>query len=355
VIRFSIVLASLAVLALAGCTADAPPATERASSTPTTAPALTAPRAALPLSCAELLPLARVQSHLSDPVTIHVDETHLPPSLDDMAVVAAGGTECVWGGQYMTDSTYDTGVSLAILPEAASAFAASEANVGGDGYVSNTIGDGSSYQCTSTGESGGDWCTGDALVSGYWVSFLINDSNGPSGDTAVTGTMAEVVAAIRAAGPERSNWTPPASDLDPERWCTATDAAARIGTVTGGAVSRTDYEPRLGIRGIAAERAKVTGCIWITGQGGYFAVVTIPGGAWAIPMLADAPPMWTLIGPPSTLSLTGSTGAVRGCGDHCEAMIGIGTDLVDISQAADSDVSPTFDVTAQRFVDSSTP
>jgi hypothetical protein len=349
--------AGVLALLLSGCSASttAPTSSTHPSPKPTrTAAVLTAPRAALPSTCAELLPLPTVQSHLIDPVSIRVDETHLPPLLDDLALVAAGGTECVWGGENRTDATYDTGVTLKILPDAATAFAAWEASPSIGGAVRNTIGQGSSYDCFDASGSGGDWCGGDALMSGYWVSFVVNDISGSGGDTVVASMLAPVATAVAAAGPARANWAPPASTTDIARWCSAPDAAARIGAVTGTAMTLTDYEPRTGIDGLAADRARTSGCIWASVDQGYFSVVNLPAGAWAIPVLVSNPPNWTLIGQPTSLQLTASTGAVRGCGEHCEAMIGIGTDLVDISQSGNEDVSPGFDATAQRLVDSAT-
>ena len=65
-------------------------ATLRLSERDSPAAALTALRAALPLRCAELLPLPKVQSHLTNPVSVKVDETHPPATLGDLAVLQVG-------------------------------------------------------------------------------------------------------------------------------------------------------------------------------------------------------------------------------------------------------------------------
>ena len=350
--KFAISAALLACV-LTGCSTSAPSSGPTVPTTSTAIPpVLSSPRSALSLECSALFPIARVQALLSDPVAIKIDEMHPPRRIEELAVLQAGGTECAWGGQNMTDSTWDTGIVLEILPLAATEFASWESSGSSPKAVTGTIGDESGFQCGETSDTGGDWCSGDALVKGYWISFSVNDVDGAHGGgvAATESAMAEVVAGITAAGPARANWTPPVTTITGGKLCSDPAAAARVSAIVGDTLTASAPNVLPNLTAVAATRVGLVSCAW-RGPHGEFDVSTLPAGAWAYPLVVAHPPMWTMLGAPASFAVSGADGAVRACGDGCQAQISVDGSLVQIYTSADSDVSGAFSGTVQKAID----
>jgi hypothetical protein len=321
-IRIGVLAASVVLFAvLAGCAhaptaGPSPSAAKTAKPSPSPSPTqLEQPRSALALTCAQLLPLPQLQAHLVDPVSVKIDETHLPRLLAEIAVLQAGGTQCAWGGEYMTDSTWETGVTLAVLPDASRDFLSWESEPAAPRSVIGSVGDFSGLTCSP----GSGWCSGDALVGSYWVGFSVNDVNTTDVNTTdvdaatakANAVMAIVVAAIRGAAPARSNWTPPSSTLNGRELCVDSSATA-------------------------ASRTAMAGCSWSNPTDG-LTVETLPSGSWALPALVSNPPKWTFFGSPAPLAVPGADGAIGACGDGCEAYAALDGGLIMIYRGTISD------------------
>ena len=329
----ALVLCGVAVLS--GCTpsvsAPTPTPTSSSSSASPTADALTRPRSALPLSCAQILSLSELRSHLVDPVTVQIDETHAPRRLDEIAVLQVGGMQCAWGGRNMTDATWDTGVTLAVLPDATADFTAWEADPSAPHAVTGTLGDFSGLTCESTGDASGDWCAGDVLVGTSWISFTVDDIGGAAGaGVSTTATViGAVVDAVRGAGPARSNWTPPTDAVTGIEFCTQSTTASEILGAPVGPID-ADFAPAPDLALVASNRADVSGCDFTDASSRRFTVSTLPAGAWALPIVAAAPPLWTLLGRPTPFDVSGTDGALRACGDGCQALVSVGGSLLQV-------------------------
>jgi hypothetical protein len=323
------VAVAVLVLALAGC---APTPASGQSTAPATSPRPTAtlasaPVPALPLTCARLFTVGAVQSHLHATVSAEVDETHTGGYLEDFAMLQAGGTECTWGGQDMTDSSYDTGVVLTILPDAATEFAARQMPTSGD-MVTGTIGASSAYDCAS-----GAWCYGDALAGSYWISFIVGDADSPdNGPTPATveAILKPIAQAVSTAGGSVKPWAKPSEAFDGAALCTAVGAQGLVSSALGAAVTPQDTTAFDDIFGAAAHREGLIKCSWAAGPNDGIGIDVLPGGSWVYPRVAAAPPLWNLIGHPTAIDASGSDGALVGCGDHCEALFSIQKSLVQL-------------------------
>lgn len=329
-----VLLVPVLVLALAGCTFGTNSAKSTVSPSPATStPALAAaPTPALSLSCADLFAAGAVQSHLASPVAVKVDETHFAPLIQDIAVLQAGGTECTWGGTDRTDGGYDTGVVLAILPDAASEFASRALPTGA--LVRGAVGADSSFQCVSGGSSG-DQCTGDALAGGYWIEFSVSDSDGipGAGSSTTQAIVKPIVAAIAAAGGTVSDWARPARTFDGAAFCSDSGASARISAAVGETLVPGPPFQSSGVRAAAQTREKMANCTWASASDPTSNIIisTLPAGSWATSALLAAPPSWTLIGVPTAFTVPNSDAALHGCGDHCEALVSSHGSLVSFS------------------------
>jgi hypothetical protein len=336
------------VLALVGCapSTTSSPSSARAASPSPSASLTSAPVPALPLSCAQLFTIGAVQSHLHATVSTQVDETHVGTYLEDLAVLQAGGTECTWGGTDMTDSSYDTGVVLTILPDAATEFAARQLSTSAD-VVTGTIGTSSAYDCAS-----GAWCYGDALAGGYWISFVVGDADSPdNGPTAATveAILKPIAQAVGSAGGSVKPWAKSNKAFDGAALCTDAGAQGLVSSALGGAVTLQDATAFDGILGAAAQREGMTSCIWTAGPNNGIGIDVLPGGSWVYPRVAAAPPLWTLIGHPSAIDAPGSEGALVGCGEHCEALFSIQKSLVHLNMSDLLDQAPATAIT-QKIV-----
>ncbi len=250
----------------------------------------------------------------------------------------------------MTDSTWDTGIVIEILPAAAAEFASWESFASSPTAVTGTISDESGFQCGETSDAGGDRCSGDARVKGYWISFSVNDVDGADGGGVATteSAMTQVVAGITAASPARANWTPPGTIITGKELCSDPATAARVTAIVGDTLTSSELNVPPDLTAMAAKRIGLVSCAW-RGPHGEFDLSTLPAGAWAYPLVIAHPP--TMLGAPASFAVSGADGAVRACGDGCQPQISVGGSLVQIYASADGDVSGTFSDAVQRVID----
>jgi hypothetical protein len=339
--------AAALMLVLAGCATTPGGAGTAGSGSSSPSPALAAaPVPALPLTCAQLFTIGAVQSQLHDTVSTRVDETHLGSTIEDLAVLQAGGTECVWGGQGMTDENFETGVTIDILPDAASEFAARQ-GAADAGTISGTIGSSSTYSCDT-----GFGCVGDALAGGYWMSFIVNDANGSddaAAASAVEAIMKPIADAIAKAGGSVVAWAEPKTSFDGAALCSAATASALVtGAVGAGAQVAPGFADS-GLHAAAANRERVTTCEWSGGDSAFLEVAVLPGGSWAWPLLAAAPPLLRSIGVPAAIELAGSDGALSGCGDGCASLVSVHNSVAFLGLPQDFDQA-TATAATQKLV-----
>jgi hypothetical protein len=310
VMRGILTLVPVLALLLAGCAptsaqpSGGPPAS--ASATPPST-ALTAPRAALPLSCEGVISTAHIQAALKDPISAKVTESTAPRTVQDVALQQAGGTICVWGGATMTDSGYDSGLTLRILPHAAAGFSTWKSSRYFGSQAQAGIGDDFGYQCD---REPADECGGDILVGGYWVSLQLSALDTTSitraGFLDIAAQIADAVA--KAPGP-RDNWTPPTGSFSGGTRCAATPGIGNA--VTAGPYPDIDMAAALSVSAVRLSCPAADD----------LDIEVIPAGSWAFAPLVDAAPLWFMIGTPARVEIRGASGAAIACDDACESVL----------------------------------
>lgn len=318
----SLLVAASAVIMLAGC-APAPshPASPHTgspgSATPAAVPtAPVAPGWAYGIGCEDLIPSSTVQSHIVAPVSVKYDEHSVPATTFDVAFADAGGLKCVWGGTNRTDSSYDDGLTLMVLPQAAAEYASWVAAGGTPGCSINACID------------------GGRLVESTWVSIVLSDSERTGGNSANlsaddVAVAAHVADALGHLGTRGGLWSPPAGADTGARFCQA-DEAARLANAfadtSNVSLDNVPAVPSNDLLSVALARGGFVSCGWTVGGDhsiGSLAISTVPGGAWASARMYASPPAHYPFGQYSAVSIAGATGAVAGCGDGCQAMFSV--------------------------------
>lgn len=333
-------LASVLVLVVAGCASPSPESPPPASS-PSAGPEPESPelpRSALPLNCQELVTTEVVQSQLVDPVQVRVDEASAPMDLWDAALTQVGGLHCVWGGEHRTDASYDTGLTIDVLPDAAAEFATWSTSPHSGEQLRSAFGDDSVFWCDGTFTI----CRGDVLIGTYWLSLYLSDSRRPvTSDAATRQTLTTLlqpmIDAIRTAPPARPLWVPPTESVEPCSGNGRSEIEAALGLPSDGFES---WQVELGdypdLTNVALVRAKVAGCRWVlatptlSSYPNSVDLTVLPGGAWVFPSYATQPPSWTLAGAgaPRTHPSVGTV--YSACGDGCHALLARNSALVNI-------------------------
>jgi len=323
-----------------------------ASPTPSTA-ALTAPRSAIPATCAQLLPTATAVAAFPAASAIAVRESESTPPQDAIQVAArqAGGLHCLWGGSERQDNGYVDVITLDVISDAAGDY--HDNVVPNTGDEVNTFGTASDVSCQGDPQF---FCVGQVLVGTTWVE-LDYDSLGGEGEPA-SGSLQRfhsllggVVSRAQAAGADRSLWSPPAG------WNGAalcTDAAlARVRTATGHAdLEQTDYSMEgpatAGSAGLA--RVGFDQCGWAREASSgltLFGVQFVPGGAWAIAQELAQPPSF-YYGTLAPVSIPGATAALALCNDAaCQADLAVAGTWISVqADGASSMAELTHDIAA---------
>jgi hypothetical protein len=335
--RVSVAAAGL-LLIVAGCAADPTPSDTEPLPDPTPTPTYVqpdAPAATLPLNCADFGSLAAIQSSFAEPLQVRVDETSAPEGAYRAEFTQAGGLTCIWGGDGRTDASYDAGLTLNILGDAADAYAAYGPPDGSS--VQDTLGDDSAIDCYAFVP--GYQCFGQVLVGEYWIDAVVSDSaNVTSTADAVamfTAVVGSVVDKVRAAGEPRPAWIPPAGSFDGAALCSdPTAVAAALGVAPGElSVQVLGANDTLQIAE-GTRRSGSSHCTWGTASSTYAANLTaLAGGAWAMKRYLAQPTVAIggLQQAPQPVTLPNTESAILSCGDGCVAAMVIGGSIVYLS------------------------
>ncbi|MGN6326470.1 hypothetical protein [Pseudolysinimonas sp.] len=238
----------------------------------------------------------------------------------------AGGLACAWGGEDRTDSTYNTGLTLTLLPDATADFAAFQRDPYLNGNNAPTVGAASVIHCNGPQAP----CLGDVLVGATWLEFTYSDAGRAADPTsAVVALLTSIASRVQGLIPA-PHWEPPASAAS------AVDCSDAAGSaLVGIPVSSTPQDPGLvSLGSAAARRAGVVGCEWGAEDAAASAAVgLLPGGAWAFAPMAATSPAVPLVGPLVPSSVEWSDGALSGCGDGCDGIISVRGSLVFVNAA----------------------
>ena len=227
----AIVVVSVLSAALSGCASEPETiATPSATPTPTLTvePALR-PNSVFAINCAELLTLDEVQSRVTAPVSVQRDESNVSAAYWELESYQRGGLSCRWGGENRTDSSFDDGVDVLLLPEAGADFAARTS--GGSTTLVDVAGAVTAFsQCGFGSElvdgAAPGYCTVWALVGTSLAELRFSDSQGAYPTQQAIGAVAiglleTAIERMVAAGTREQEWTPPATSLEADSaFCT---------------------------------------------------------------------------------------------------------------------------------------
>jgi hypothetical protein len=326
-----VLMASAAVLA--GCAAApvaAPTISPTVSPTPTE-PALAEPRTALALTCDELFGVNELQPLLVTPVQVRQDESTTPLGVQGATFEQAGASLCVLGGEDRTDGSYDQGLRIEAVPNAAAQFDAHLASTTiPDSARIDTVGDRSVLVCQGSEQFGGGTnyeCWADFLVGDFWVNARMSDAADLDSEEAaalVTAVLTTVADRIRASGPPRALWVPP-SGADLAVLCSDPMAPAALFDVDPATLSVADTSYVL--QGIP-----LPGCSWAVPDGGSLGVSVLRSGSWAFDEIAASPGANFLKWPNESapLDVPATDGALISCNDGCYALVSWQGNLVQL-------------------------
>ena len=342
------------VVVLAGCapavvptsspspTAVASAPTDTPTPTPTAASA--EPTIRVPLQCGSLFTSTAATALVGVPVTASVDESTKPADVSDVADVQRGILTCTWGGKDKTDSGYDQALSIYVEPDGAEDFATNLAYLkkGFADAQTNTFGDESTYGC---GSGDGFDCAANVLVGSYWLTVDLHDfdslhqASKLTVESRIKQVLTIVVPALQSAGEASAPWIAPVGAIS--SYCTkknnVVDARKAFGS-PGLSYDSDPPQPFGDVSTIAESGADYASCAWYQlgdtpkGQSSDASVGILHGGGWAIPQFVADPPTQWYVGTYKVVSVPGTTGAVLACNNaDCDAIVGIGTDAVEIA------------------------
>lgn len=228
--------ATTLVLVLSGCAQGPTPVPTVA---PTEAPTATVEPAVRPnpvfaIDCAELLSLDDVQARLDVAIAIKRDESSVPSEFWDIPALQQGALSCRWGGDNRTGSSFDDGVDLLLLPDAADEYAFRSVN-GFEQAVEVAGADAAVTQCGFSSEPEGDgapgYCTVFSLVGSTLVELRFSDSQGSYASEKAIGDVAIellelAIARALDAGSRSQEWEAPTSTIEADTaFCDSVGAA----------------------------------------------------------------------------------------------------------------------------------
>ncbi|MEO7720546.1 MAG: hypothetical protein ABIS08_01365 [Pseudolysinimonas sp.] len=329
------IVGAVVLLALSGCGLPTPAHPSSAGThgttprpTATTA-ALTAPRSAIPTTCAQLLPTATAAGAFPAASGIAVRESESTAPQDAIAVGArqAGGLHCLWGGTERQDNGYVDYISLDVLGAAAVAYHDNVTTSPGDEV--NTFGTASDAECQGDPQF---FCFAQVLIGTTWIELDYNSLGGEgepaSGSLARFNTLLTgIVTRVQGAGANRPLWTPPAA-WDGASLCT--DAAlTRVRAATGHVdLVQTDYSMEGPLTAASASLARLgfEQCGWAREAPSgltLFGLQFVQGGAWAMAQELAQPPSF-YYGTLAPVSIAGATSALALCNEAaCQADLAV--------------------------------
>ena len=332
------------VVVLTGCSSPAgdhahPHTVAPAVAAPTPTPTVPAePGWPYSIGCADILTEAQVQANVTATVSVKADETAVPSRFTDVSLADAGGLRCVWGGADMTDSSYDAGVALTILPKASAAYAARPATT--------------PYPCKAWG------CWEDFLVGDTWVEMRYSDSGQKNNATDVQAQVDRVKAIIadrlNSLGVPRAPWSVPEGSLTAGQACLSSGSGLVAGAIgVDPSTVRLDTQPSYSLQYSSVDaRSGDTYCRWMIGSGhsSSMTLEVIPGGSWAFAGVSAR----LLAGPTESGTFTpavipGADSAVVACSDYCSAVVSAQHSLAMFTTESPKDQA-TFIAEVQRLV-----
>ena len=300
------------VLMLAGCAPAAPEAAPTDTPVVSPTPSATAqgdPWSTLPLACADLLSEAEAQALTGAPVTLKEDESFVD-NLRSMALRQVGALSCTWGGEELTDNSYNQTVDLTVLPDADAAFDEGVWQVDDGAIVYPEGSTTSEYLCQPLYD-GIAYCTANVLLNGYWAQAWVQADN--QTEESITSGMRSLVDTLTtrmgAAGAPRPAW------VSPE------------GSLTGAYCGRpVDVGPPP-VRAMAVGFVR-SGALACTSPNGA-EVIILPAGAWGVP-IAQGTRAFYAVSEFAPFDVPGADFALWGCGDGCSALVSVGGSAVSI-------------------------
>jgi hypothetical protein len=296
------------------------------------------------LQCGNLFTATTVATLVGVPVTAVVDESTKPADLWEVANVQRGILTCTWGGKDKTDSGYDQALSIYVEPDGADDFAKNLAylKTSFTDAQTNTFGDESTYGCWS---GGGFDCAANVLVGRYWLTVDLHDlaslhqASKLTVESRIKQVLTVVVPALQSAGDASVPWVAPVGAIN--SYCTkknnVVDARKAFGS-PGLSYDSDPAQPFGDVSTIAESGGDYAMCAWYQlgdtpkGQSSDASVAILHGGGWAIPQFVAGPPTQWYVGAYKVVSVSGTTGAVLACNNaDCDAIVGIGTDAVEIA------------------------
>ncbi len=316
-----IVAAAAVVLLLAGCSAASEPTpTPTASATRSPAPEPQgAPEPRLPVDCPDLFSEDGASLVLGTSVSLKVGDAAVrnPGFAQERQV---GTLTCIWGGESMTNNSWDTSIQLRVLSDADADFDRGVWSVD-DGAIVYPEGELSEYLCSDAGTwTSYPMCRANVLLDGYWAQAIVTFAHGDSGvareaaEVAMRGIVDTIRAVIGNAGEPRPVWVAPDDSL--------------VGAACDGRPAVVD-ESTLGdvLEFVARDRAPYRWCEWSEGV----TVAILAGGSWAIDGLEayGDRPYWS-VPPFSAVSVAGAEAALAACELECVLVAAVGGSLVSI-------------------------
>lgn len=341
------VLAVGVALTLAGCIPVAPTPTPTDAASPSATPSPTPTAAALPVptlpvTCADVFTDTAASDILGASVQLKVAETTIR---DIYSIVSrqAGLLDCIWGGEGRTDNGWDEHIYLDVLPNAATEYDAGVWQVD-DGATPYTAGDISEYLCTTFGDDEQYFCNANILIDGYWAQVNAQASAAGSTQQAAEARMAKLLdslaVTIGGAGSANPAWAPPSDGITGAFCADITESTSTVQAAFGVPDLASDPyipPPPYGASQVAQQRAGEQDCRWSAGFTSVY-VQVVPGGAWAFPAIAAAPPRTSYALPVmAPVAIAGTDAAFVACGDGCYALLSVGGATVGVGTDTTSD------------------
>ena len=341
-----------AVVALAGCTPSASPASSPSTGGSSVAPSAgasptpsattaSAPVPRVQLKCASIFAIPNVANWIADThAALKIDETSAPTDIYKIAAQQYGTLSCEWGGKYQQDGAYVDALYLSIATDAVDAFDANPLDENGQTH-NYTAGTKSQYTCTD--ESGQFQCSADLLVGTTWASFALQNIDGSSVTSTlltsrVKGILDSLAGQLTAAPAALPAWTAPASASP--TFCTTAGRTAIVRTIFANpALKESVYQGGGGAQdALLGPVSKYVGdCTWENGTHDEqsLEIQSLQGGAWAIPIIATAQPSTDYLDTKFLpVTVAGADSAVLGCGgpdNDCDALIAVKGNAYEVS------------------------
>ena len=332
-----VVVAAAVVLAACGAPMPVPSGSGTHTAAPTAAP-LTSPVPRFAVSCHDLVPDAVVTALTDSTVSYKAGPESAPADSTETAAREVGVLHCEWGGPTKTDSSYDTGLTVDVLPDAAADFATAInfLTIDSSYTVLDTVGDHSRYVCQAYGVDYS--CTGQLLVDDAWADVgLQGQMTGITlaiADARMEQSMRAVASALRNA-PRTDPWATISAPAGFARFCANPAASEVVGSAVGrpGLVvqTREGGQPSA-VLDFARQRAGVETCVFGAPDGstvGEVFLELVPGGTWAFSGFAAQPPTDWYFGTAEQVAVAGADDAYLACNNaDCRSYLSLAGSMV---------------------------